>query len=587
MSATTPGADKPSRGQRVPAKGLLAAGTVVAGYQIEALVGKGGMGEVYRARQVSMDRVVALKVLAPHLAKKDPVFAKRFVDEARAAGRFNNPNIVHVHDVGQTAAPPELAAQGVAEVNYFSMEYVDGETVQDLLKRETVCPPEVVARVMQGMARALAYAQEVGIVHRDIKPDNIMLGRGGAVKLADLGLALEAAGEETDSAERDAQGRIKVMGTPLYMSPQQARGLPLDHRSDQYSLGATLYHMLTGRAPYQGDGRAVMQAHVREPIPDPAEARADVPEAWRQLCLRLMEKEPGARFADSAQLAAAVDAAAHGITLARLEQAAQPTPWRLWLGVGGGAVALLVLVVALSRCGGQAAAPTDPAPTPAPAPATTPAPATPVAVKPTPAPLQPAPAATKAAAPPPKPTTTAATRPPAARPPSGPWNALRTQLEPLRTSLDYLKVRAAVEAWRKDAPAADAEAAQAALELGALASQGEGAVRACVGQESPVIEIRPNGVAREVRLLKLRLTEVWWCEPLDQTRREQMLPRASAGIPWSLLLQRALVEQDVPRREEVAAATLWMWRDGEAAAAMRVISDLPLGVALSRLEGGK
>jgi hypothetical protein len=580
MNDATPGADKPSRGPRMPAKGLLAAGTVVAGYQIEALVGKGGMGEVYRARQVSMDRVVALKVLAPHLAKKDPVFAKRFVDEARAAGRFNNPNIVPVHDVGQTTAPPELAAQGVAEVNYFSMEYVDGETVQDLLKRETVCPPEVVARVMQGMARALAYAQEVGIVHRDIKPDNIMLGRGGAVKLADLGLALEASGDETDSAERDAQGRIKVMGTPLYMSPQQARGQPLDHRSDQYSLGATLYHMLTGRAPYQGDGRAVMQAHVRDPVPDPAEVRPDVPEAWRQLCLRLMEKEPGERFADSAQLAAAVDAAAHGITLARLEQAAQPTPWLLWLGVGGGATVLLVLMVALSRCGsGQAAAPDDPTPAPAPA---KPAPA-----KPTPA--QPAPPATRPATalPRPAPTTTAATRTPAVRPPAGPWGQLRAQLEPLRTSLEYLKVRTAVEAWRKNAPAADAEAVQAALELGALASQGEGAVRACVGQESPVIEIRPNGVAREVRLLKLRLTEVWWCEPLDQNRREQMLPRASAGIPWSLLLQRALVEQDVPRREEVAAATLWMWRDHETAAAVRVISDLPLGVALTRLEGGR
>jgi hypothetical protein len=284
----------------------------LAGYEILELVGKGGMGEVYRARQISMDRIVALKILAPRLAKQDPIFAKRFVEEARAAGRLNNPNIIAVHDVGKAPMPGDPSAP---ELDYFSMEFVDGESVKDVIERQGSCPLSLVGQVMAGMSEALTYAEAQGIVHRDIKPDNIMITNGGTVKLADLGLALQLGGEEGVVGEKDEKGRGKVMGTPLYMSPEQARALPVDSRSDQYSLGATLFHMLTGKPPFRGDSaKAIMKSHVFDEVPDPRQANGDVPEAWRQLCMKLMAKNPEERFATCAAMRAAVQSAISGQT---------------------------------------------------------------------------------------------------------------------------------------------------------------------------------------------------------------------------------------------------------------------------------
>ncbi len=280
----------------------------LAGYEILELVGKGGMGEVYRARQISMERMVALKILAPRLAKQDPSFARRFVEEARAAGRLNNPNIIAVHDVGKAPMPGDPDA----ELDYFSMEFVDGESVKDVIERQGGCPLSLVGQVMLGMSEALVYAEIQGIVHRDIKPDNIMLTNGGVVKLADLGLALQLGGEE-GLIEKDEKGRGKVMGTPLYMSPEQARALPVDSRSDQYSLGATLYHMLTGKPPFRGENaKAIMKSHVFDPVPDPKSINAEVPEPWRQLCMKLMAKNPEERFPTCVGLREAVQAAISG-----------------------------------------------------------------------------------------------------------------------------------------------------------------------------------------------------------------------------------------------------------------------------------
>ncbi len=268
-------------------------GSMLGGYQILERVGKGGMGEVYRARQVSMDRVVALKVLSAALAAKDPGFAERFVAEARAAGRLNHPNLVGVHDVGSAPAPEGVDASG--ELQYFSMEFVEGETVKDLLEREGHLEPPLIARIMLGMAEALIYAHGQGLIHRDIKPDNIMVTAQGAVKLADLGLATDP--------ESTAIGDGKVMGTPLYMSPEQARAQALDGRSDIYSLGATLYHCLTGRTPYSGESaRAIMRAHVHESVPDPADVRPEIPDGWRRLCIRMMAKDPADRPAGASEL---------------------------------------------------------------------------------------------------------------------------------------------------------------------------------------------------------------------------------------------------------------------------------------------
>jgi hypothetical protein len=286
---------------------LLQPNQMIAGYEIEELVGKGGMGEVYRARQVSMHRVVALKVLTERLAKRDPSFAKRFVDEARAAGRLNNPNIIAVHDVGKThLTGPEGAAE---DLYYFSMEYVDGETIKQIIKREGACKLDLIKQVMEGMAEALVYAESMHVVHRDIKPDNIMVSSTGAVKLADLGLAQNLGVDGIDE-DKDADGRKRVMGTPLYMSPEQARALPVDHRSDQYSLGATLFHMLTGHPPYIGDSsKAIMRAHVFDPIP---EMKGDFTDAWRQLCTKMMAKTPNERYPNAVAMRQAIKQAIAG-----------------------------------------------------------------------------------------------------------------------------------------------------------------------------------------------------------------------------------------------------------------------------------
>ena len=288
---------------------MMPTGSRLGGYEIVGLVGRGGMGEVYRAKQLSMEREVALKILAPRLAK-DPVFAEQFVAEARAAGKLNHPNIVGVHDVAQAQAPEGCSIPAGEAVHYFSMEFIDGETVKDVIERQGAVDLPTVGKVMAAMAEALSFAEAHKIVHRDIKPDNIMLTSAGLVKLADLGLALLADSTEAVAGSKDEQGRGKVMGTPLYMAPEQARAHPLDHRADQYALGATLFHMLTGRAPYQGESaKAIMRAHCFDPVADPAEVNPQVPPPWRELCMRMMAKTPEERFAGATELKAAIKAA--------------------------------------------------------------------------------------------------------------------------------------------------------------------------------------------------------------------------------------------------------------------------------------
>jgi serine/threonine protein kinase len=290
---------------------ILPPNSRLAGYEIAGLVGRGGMGEVYRAKQLSMQREVALKVLSPRLARSDPAFADQFVAEARAAGKLNHPNIVAVHDVGQAPAPPGCH-DVVAEqpIHYFSMEFIEGETVKDLIERQGAVDITTVGKVMAAMAEALSFAETHKIVHRDIKPDNIMLTAGGGVKLADLGLALQADSAEAVAGSKDDQGRGKVMGTPLYMAPEQARAQPIDHRADQYALGATLFHMLTGRTPFQGESsKAIMRAHCFEPLPDPCEVNPQVPPPWRDMCMRMLAKLPDDRFAGAVELRAACKAA--------------------------------------------------------------------------------------------------------------------------------------------------------------------------------------------------------------------------------------------------------------------------------------
>ena len=230
-----------------------AATKMVGGFEVLSEIGRGAMGAVFKARQVSVDRVVALKILPPRLAKNSN-FINRFLREARSVAHLNHPNIVQAIDAGH--AEPYF---------YFAMEYVDGPTADELLQSEGPLPERRALEIARDVARALQHAHEADIVHRDVKPDNILIGSDGAVKLADLGLARETV--ELDS--RLTQTGMAV-GTPDYISPEQARGeTELDGRTDVYSLGATLYTLLAGAPPYDGESPVeIMYKHLHEPLPD-------------------------------------------------------------------------------------------------------------------------------------------------------------------------------------------------------------------------------------------------------------------------------------------------------------------------------
>lgn len=219
----------------------------IPGYQILSKIGKGSMGIVYKAKQASVDRIVAVKILLDSLAKNKE-FIKRFEREAKIAAKLAHNNIVNAIDAGQ-----------VDGHHFFVMEYVEGATIKDELEQGKVFDEKVAIRVMLAVADALKHAHQRGLIHRDIKPENVILCKDGNVKLADLGLARLTADEKWAMAEAGM-----AIGTPYYISPEQVRGqVDVDIRADIYSLGATLYHMVTGKVPYGGDTPSeVMRKHV-------------------------------------------------------------------------------------------------------------------------------------------------------------------------------------------------------------------------------------------------------------------------------------------------------------------------------------
>ena len=239
------------------------------------------MAEVYLAEQVSLGRRVAVKVLRPDL-EADEVHVKRFMQEAKSAAALNHPNIVQVHSIGE--------ADGM---RFIAQEYVQGRNLQEFLSRHGTPELPQALSVMRQVAEALRAAGDAGIVHRDIKPDNIMIARKGHVKIADFGLAeLAQSGEQLDLTQVGM-----TMGTPMYMSPEQVDGKKLDVRSDIYSFGVTCYHMLNGKPPFQGKtALSVAVKHVNEtPVPL-AERRPDLPPALCQLIHKMMAKNPEARY---------------------------------------------------------------------------------------------------------------------------------------------------------------------------------------------------------------------------------------------------------------------------------------------------
>ncbi|RUL85850.1 serine/threonine protein kinase [Tautonia sociabilis] len=225
--------------------------TEIPGYQILDRLGKGSMGIVYRARQTSVDRIVAVKVLLDVLAQNKE-FVRRFQREATIAAKLNHPNIVNAIDAGE-----------VNGLQYFVMEFVEGRTIKDELETGKIYDEPEALRIVLAVAEAMKHAHERGLIHRDIKPENIILTKEGNVKLADLGLARLTADEKQAVAEAGM-----AIGTPYYISPEQVRGATdVDIRSDIYSLGATFYHMVTGRPPFPGDDPTeVMKKHVDKSI---------------------------------------------------------------------------------------------------------------------------------------------------------------------------------------------------------------------------------------------------------------------------------------------------------------------------------
>jgi len=263
-------------------------GIEIPGYKILEKIGHGGMGTVYKARQLSMDRVVALKVLSEKYSANRE-FVDRFIREARAAGRLNHPNVIHVHDVSK-----------VNQLHFFSMEFVDGFSLKELLRIQGKLEPGKILDIALQTAKALEFAHENGIVHRDIKPDNIMITKDGVVKLADLGIA-KSFDEETANDATHQQRR--VLGTPHYMAPEQALGKEIDHRVDIYALGATMYHTLTGHTPFTGStAHEVIRAHIQESLPPIQEFSPQVPDALCFIVERMMAKMPEKRYPNMTRL---------------------------------------------------------------------------------------------------------------------------------------------------------------------------------------------------------------------------------------------------------------------------------------------
>jgi hypothetical protein len=263
----------------------LPIGKELGGYRLEGTLGHGGMGTVYRATQLSLHREVALKVLKSELCE-DPDFVQRFTQEARAAGRFNHPNVVQVFDVGE--------AEGR---HFYSMELLEGGSLEERLREIGKLDLSEALAATIDAARGLEYARELGLVHRDIKPDNLMITSQGSIKICDLGLA----GDPSLMAE----GRL--LGTPHFLSPEQVRKQPADHRSDLYALGCTFYRLLTGKTPFHGKTvRDILRAQLETEPPLLKDVEPDAA-MFDGVLARLLAKDPGERFQTGAELAAELE----------------------------------------------------------------------------------------------------------------------------------------------------------------------------------------------------------------------------------------------------------------------------------------
>jgi streptogramin lyase len=267
-------------------------GMVFAGHRIDELAGRGGMGVVYRALQLELSRTVALKVIAPALVD-DPGVRRRFVRESRLAASIEHPNVIPIHYVGEN--------EGIA---YIAMRFVPGDDLRTLVRREGALPPARAARIVAQVAAALDAAHVAGLVHRDVKPANVLLGPADHAYLTDFGLTTGLESRGTTSTGR-------WVGTLDYVAPEQIRGERVDARTDVYSLGAMLYYTLTQRVPFAHEGEeAKLWAHLNEPPPSVAAWGA--PAAFEPVIARAMAKAPADRYPSAGDLGRAAEAAVTG-----------------------------------------------------------------------------------------------------------------------------------------------------------------------------------------------------------------------------------------------------------------------------------
>jgi serine/threonine-protein kinase len=292
--------------------------TLAGKYLVESLIKHGGMGAVYRGKHVLMEKTVAIKVLRPSLAVDDEVVA-RFSREAKAASRISHPHAVSVTDFGEDE-------DGVV---FLVMEYLDGRTLKDIIRSESPLALDRIVEIVRQVAGALDAAHQQGVIHRDLKSDNIMLSQtngGDWAKVLDFGIAKIT--QPHGKPDPDITAANLVVGTPQYMSPEQcAQSGPLDARSDIYSFGIILYEMLAGRVPFTGDSPTViMMQQVQDPPPSVLEARPDLPGAVADVVKRALAKQPTDRFQSAGEFSAALAESAAGAASAPLVAAAETTP---------------------------------------------------------------------------------------------------------------------------------------------------------------------------------------------------------------------------------------------------------------------
>ncbi|HEY2806005.1 MAG TPA: serine/threonine-protein kinase [Gemmatimonadales bacterium] len=370
-------------------------GAVAGHYRIGKLLGRGGMGTVFLAEDLTLQREVAIKVLPPRLTSEEK-FVSRFMHEARTAAKLDHPNII-----------PIYAVQSSDNLHYFAMKYVTGRTIEDVLQGGPM-PVDECRRVLFDAAMALAHAHQRGVVHRDVKPSNIMIDESGRVLLGDFGIskALESSTQFT--------GTGQIVGTPHYMSPEQAKGgVKLDGRSDQYSLGVVGFQMLTGQLLFpSGQAHTVIYGHIHEPPPSLRALRPDIPVYLEQALLKSLAKDPAERFATMDEFAAAVAPERRGGSVTARPASRRPAMVGTWAAAAV-VVVVSALYLATHRSGvaaptpvavPRAASPQSGGPPPSPQPAPPPAPA----------PSQRPATASRIPAPPPAPSRTPAVTAPAA-----------------------------------------------------------------------------------------------------------------------------------------------------------------------------